>query len=159
MIKLVKQFVSEVSNGELKAVKGSDFEIEWDANKIYWNPTAKDESGFMQHLSTVHKNKHADISYFTFALLHEIGHYMTSDKLTEKDYKEENLWIINNYEYDENDEVVMENGRVKMIDNLDFNGYFNCRMEWLATEWAKKFVNNNYDYVKRYDEAFMKVAQ
>ena len=84
---------------------------------IYFNPTEKNDGGFLKHIVKKHNYKLCPtFSLNLWTILHEIGHYMTTD-------------II---DFDEEDE-----------ENIN---YFDRQEEWLATEWAINFVKNHYFY-------------
>lgn len=67
--------------------------------------------------------------YFIFCLLHEIGHHMTMDEMTTEDLETDLLLR-------------------KMIPFFEKQGqaYINFTAERLATEWAIKFIRENFDF-------------
>lgn len=80
------------------------------------------------------KNVPWGISLFTWALLHEVGHCMTEHLLSKR--------TNNHCLYAK---AKIEKGKRPIED------YYFLADEKLATNWAIRFVNNNYDIVKKFD--------
>ena len=63
---------------------------------------------------------------FIFSVLHEIGHFMTLRTIDMDDYWEE----------------------IKQLEGDDFLAYRKIKAEYIADEWAIKFIRNNKDIMK-----------
>lgn len=100
-----------------------------------------DEYGFMRHLRAVHKYSESDkFSFFLWSILHEIGHYFTIDKADEDDEYDERLAL-----------AVIDTEKAKKSIAIQ-NRYFNLESEWLATEWAIKFVKTHKKICREIDK-------
>jgi hypothetical protein len=89
----------------------------------YFDPN---DYGFMRHLSQAHEYiEGVQYSYTLWALLHEIGHYMTEEKYGTN--KELRAWF-------------KEYSRLMIRDKHCQDRFYNCREEWEATEWAIAWV-------------------
>lgn len=95
-------------------------------------------------LATLHRNwikKHFNVSisedmYFLFSLLHEVGHHLTIDFLTDEELKEEMFFRKMLTLCDEPIQTLNE-------------AYFNLSAELYATEWALWYIENNIKWCNK----------
>lgn len=81
---------------------------------IYFNPFDRNDKGFMKHICKKHKcNFVPNFDLNLWTILHEIGHYYTSDIIT----------------FDEEEESTP--------------CYFDQNEEWEATEWAINYIKTH----------------
>ena len=80
-----------------------------------------------------------NISFFTMAFLHEVGHALTLSSFTEKEYK------------DLMDTIEMANEAVKLNpkekEYFNFDWYWHMPHEFAANIWAINFINNHFDKI------------
>lgn len=82
--------------------------------------------------------------YFIFPLLHEVGHHMTTDELTEEELQTDLMCRQMVIPYIE-DEV--EQGKA----------YISLTAEDLATSWAIDYIRNNLEECVRTQDRFVKI--
>lgn len=126
------EFVRKVMP-ELKVMVTENYNTGYDVreNKLIIGPDIEDpQVQFMRHLKDVHKCGFVDvIDTPHWALLHEIGHYMTYEKVKDKIDTVTRQAIIDNAVEFELDEC--------------YDVYFGLPEEWEATEWAIRYVQEN----------------
>lgn len=83
-----------------------------------------------------------DISEFTWSLLHEVGHCETVYLLTER---------TNNH--CKNVKRKIKKGKVPTIT------YYTLTDEKIATNWAIRYIERNYERVKAFDDAAIKLLE
>ena len=100
----------------------------------------------LQFIDLVNKKYSVDIRpwYFIFCLLHEVGHHLTLDELTEEDLLND-LFLR---------QIVIPN-----IENTDKCGraYINLIAEDLATSWAINYIDTHLEECKLMQNKFLKV--
>lgn len=92
-----------------------------------------EDFGFMRHLRESHCCELSCISSMIWTILHEVGHFVTIDEISDEDY--ETSLSIKAYL----SVVDIEN------DTTLQDEYFNTPTEWKATEWAIEWVVKNFD--------------
>ena len=97
-------------------------------------------------IQLINKKYNVDIEpfYFIFSLLHEIGHHMTIDELTDEEWENDLMCRQMVIPYIE-DEV----GQGK--------AYINLTAEDLATSWAINYIRNNLEECVRTQDRFVKI--
>jgi len=85
-----------------------------------------------QHIKHIENTYGIDVRpfYFLFCLMHEVGHHMTVDELTEDDM------IF---------ELIMRNGIFPLVEEDTNSAYFNLPAEDLANKWALEYILNHAD--------------
>lgn len=103
-------------------------------NRVNLALSQTDDCGFIRHLKETHKCPFAErINLILWSILHEIGHYETENEVEEYDEDYEmRIWLMLT------DETYRHNTAIQ-------DRYFNLPAEYAATEWAKEWVENNYD--------------
>ena len=96
-----------------------------------------DDCGFMRHLKEFHNCDWADeFGLPLWAILHEIGHW-DNEGFIENSEEEDNLifWLsLTSQKFAHDTEIQ--------------NKYFNITEEFYATEWAKDWIEENWDRAK-----------
>lgn len=100
----------------------------------------------LQFINLVNEKYSVDIRpwYFIFCLLHEVGHHLTLDELTEEDLLND-LFLR---------QIVIPN-----IENTDKCGraYINLIAEDLATSWAINYIDTHLEECKLMQNKFLKI--
>ena len=142
MLHLFRALVKELTDGELIVKAGDVTELDFENDTITLNLDGTEpDLGFMRHLREVHKEHHTyEVDERIWAVLHEVGHYMTVDDLCEG--------------YEEEEEkpralcALLTTEEVAASPKLQ-DLYFNLPSEWEATEWACEVVESD---LKKYKE-------
>lgn len=123
MTKTLINFLNKIANEfECEVVESNEFAYYYAENKIcVTNAKSATDDEFMALAKANGLNKDVDI--FTISFFHELGHNETIDDVEE--------------EFDGNK------------DSLTMEEYFYLEEEFLATEWAIDFCNENMDIVKK----------
>lgn len=129
---------------ELEVAEGDENSFDFEQNLITLDFTPQPDFGFARHRREVHKC-HLKVDERLWTILHEIGHYMTDDELTEEDYKETEVAKL--YCSLVPEDVAMNNPSIQ-------NLYFDTPSEWLATEWAIDYVKHHYLKCKKWSRGF-----
>ena len=100
-------------------------------NKLIIGPDIEaSQAQFMRHLREVHKCEFVDALETPYwVLLHEIGHYMTYEKVKDK------IDVITR-------QAIIDNAIDFELDEC-YDVYFGLLEEWEATEWAIRYVQEN----------------
>lgn len=129
--KKIRAFVKEIDD-QIEVRFGED--NFYDPYEYYIQICPENDSlpSFMDHLVKSHKCSWArEFSQITWSILHEIGHYYTDEPDDEED-----IW---NRVY------------CGLCDVTD-DEYYNLKTEFAATEWAKKFIKNNKEFVRNFED-------
>lgn len=132
LLKKVNNFINTIDDFE-DVIIGEEFMCLPDSNEIVINATYLNEYDDFYY-TLIERIGKTDISTFTWSLLHEVGHCMTFHFLDKRAY--------NHCQYIKNK---IEKGKVASIN------YYYLADEKRATNWAIKFVKDNYNIVKNFD--------
>lgn len=128
----INEFINTIDNFE-DVVEGEEFVCYPDTNEIEIDLVNVDlHDDFYYNL--MERTDKKDISIFTWSILHEVGHCMTYHFLDKRAY--------NHCQYIKRK---IEQGKISATE------YYSLADEKRATNWAIKFVDNNYDEVKKFD--------
>lgn len=117
---------------ELKVRRSFENSYESATNTIRLNLHDKEDYGFMRHIKEVHNCEWADeFSWKLWTVLHEVGHFMTENDLTEEEEEEAEEIKLNLT-------CVSKKDLLNSVELQDY--YFNSPKEWKATEWAINFI-------------------
>lgn len=117
-------------------------------NRININLSQTDDCGFLRHLKEFHNCPYAnEIHLALWSILHEIGHYETENDVEEYDE-----------DYETRIYLMLTDKRVRN-NPLIQNKYFNLPAEFMATEWAKEWVDENFSLAKKMSEMLTKVCK
>lgn len=111
-----------------------------DENTVYIDLDV-DDGNFRQNLATAHNYK-SDLGLLIWTLLHEIGHHFTYKYVDEDE--DETLRLTYEKLFKKN--LITE----ETWQNL----YYALESEWLATEWAIKFIEKHKRLCKFFDRMF-----
>ena len=117
---------------ELKVRRSFENSYESATNTIRLNLHDKQDYGFVRHIKEAHNCEWADkFSWKLWTVLHEVGHFMTENDLTEEEIA-----------LDEEIKLHLACFSKKELLNSELlqTVYFNCPKEWKATEWAINFI-------------------
>lgn len=83
-----------------------------------------DDIDFINHIEQTYEIEDFEPWYFIFSVLHEIGHHMTLNQMTEEEYQSDLLirQLITNNE-----------------------AYFNLKAEQLANDWAINYLSEHFE--------------
>ena len=141
-LKACNNFIAEIDE-DLEDVQVGSFFFCYPTTKEVFISVLAEENGldeFMKNL--LERTDIHDISPFTWSLLHEVGHCETWHLMTEKvEHHCRNL------------KRKIERGGKRFPTEL----YFDLTDERIATNWAIKFVSQNYDFVKAFDKKILKI--
>lgn len=134
LLNKVNKFINTIDDFE-DVVLHNEFECLPTTNEIKIDVHCKPYE-YSMFLTTLYmrKNVPCDISLFTWALLHEVGHCMT-----------ENLLDVRANNHCQYVKHKIEKGKIPTYE------YYFLADEKRATNWAIRFVRNNYDEVKKFD--------
>ena len=129
---LVNTFLVTEIDDDYCAVMGTDFEARNDENCIVWSAIYSDRGGEAFRNDFIKRFPVAkDLDTFTLSVLHEIGHLETEDEMVD-DTKQRNR------------------------KNLTNEQYFRLHNEYIATEWAGYWLEDNLATAKRWNAKFLK---
>lgn len=143
-----RKIVKSLYGNDIKVRKSKESAFNYTTNILELNlrddADDNDDLGFYRHLRCAHRCKMAyTLSPMIWTILHELGHYETQDDYGDKDYNVglgiKGLLALCTYD-------TMTNS--KELQDL----YYNTKEEWLATEWAIRFVRKNKKLVKEWSE-------
>lgn len=138
LIKLTK----DLTGYDLDFNFNEDTHIDHDDGIIYINCNDNVNMVF-NHIINYHKRyEFLDYEPIIMVVLHEIGHYMVFDNLTENDFEEYaliNLGI---------DLIIDENNKYKLTTEELNRPYFDTTIEWNATEWALDYIKEHKEELK-----------
>lgn len=136
------EFISDIDE-ELEDVQVSDVFFCYPTTKEIFITTIAEEFGLDEFLENLlSRTTVRDISPFTWALLHEVGHCETWHFMGEKvEHRCRNL------------KRKIERGGKRFPTEM----YFGLTDERIATNWAIRFVSENHDFVKAFDEKILKI--
>lgn len=126
----IRMFVNAASNYYgIKVNLGPDFCCYPMGNELYYSlfVTEKCSKTFMDRVHKEYPDIEAD--EFLWSLLHEVGHLITYDDITDEEWE------------------MIE--RIKKIPNLSDEVYYELTDEYMATQWAAYYMRDNSDYVER----------
>lgn len=133
--KRIREFIKGI-DPEIKVKFGKDNYFDPHYNYISIYPENEYLPSFRDHLVNTHKCSWADeFLQITWSILHEIGHYYTDDPNDETDFL---LRLY--YGCDE---------------NITDEDYYNLSSEYNATEWARKFIEDNREYVEEFNNEIL----
>lgn len=138
LIKLTK----DLTGYDLDFNFGEDTHIDHDDEIIYINCNDNVDMVFNHIINSHRRYEFLDYEPIIMVVLHEIGHYMIFDNLTEKDFDEYaliNLGI---------DLIIDENNKYKLTTEELNRPYFNTTIEWNATEWALDYIKEHKEELK-----------
>ena len=148
LYKYARQIVRSLYGNEIKVHKAKESAFNYTTNVLDLNlrdeADKNDDLGFYRHLRYKHHCRFmSEFSPMIWTIFHELGHYETQDSYNDKDYNIglgiKGLLGMCTYE-------TMTNS--KDLQDL----YYNTKEEWVATEWAIKFVKKNKAQVKKWSE-------
>lgn len=84
----------------------------------------EDDIDLINYIEKTYEVEDLEPWYFIYSILHEIGHHMTLNQLTEEEYEEENIY------------------RQLITDN---EAYFNLKAERLANDWAINYLSEHFE--------------
>lgn len=138
---LVKKFVKQF--GEIRIARDDSFAYFYSEDKITYTtdftkdaPQVESLKGYL--FQTFHLEFQDEKEFFIFSLLHEIGHYLTMDTLTEKELLTEIL--------------LREAIKLQKDEGKADTAYYNLPSEKLANEWANEYFTENYIELMEYFE-------
>lgn len=82
----------------------------------------EDDVEFINHIQDTYEIENLEPWFFVYCLLHEIGHHMTLNQLSESEYEQETIFR----------QVISDN-----------QAYFNLKAEKLANDWAVDYLSNH----------------
>ena len=127
-----------------KVVCDKEFSYYPETNKISYTIIQYTTDDLITQLINEKYKVNIEPFYFIFSLLHEIGHYMTIDELTDEEWENDLLCRQMVIPYIE-DEI----GQGK--------AYINLTAEDLATSWAINYIRNNLEECARTQDRFIKI--
>lgn len=95
-------------------------------------------------INAVNEKYNVDITNFSFifSLLHEIGHHMTIDELTEEDMENE----------------IFARSIIPLLDDSErMEAYMNLTAEDLATSWAIDYIDSHIEECIKVQKRFLKI--
>jgi hypothetical protein len=135
-------FIAEIDE-ELEDVQVSDIFFCYPTTKEVFITLAAEENGLDEFIDNLlSRTTVRDISPFTWSLLHEVGHCETWHLLTEK---------VEHRCRNRKRKIERGGKRFPTVT------YFALTDERIATNWAIKFVSQNYDFVKTFDKKILKI--
>ena len=131
-INLVIREVIKDFNEEYDCRMGADFTTYLDEDVIEWTLIYSEQAGDAFYKNFIERYPTAEeFSFFLLSILHEIGHLETEWEMVD-DIKERNSKLTNEQ-------------------------YFNLFNERIATDWAGKWIENNYAAARCIDKKFSKI--
>lgn len=120
----------------------TDFECYPTSNEVFIAlvVSSKGVNDFMDNI--YNKTKVRDISEFSWAILHEVGHCETWHKMNKR--------TINKCRHIK---------RKISRRSIDERIYYNLTDERIATEWAIDYIEKNHDLVKKFDDEVLKLIK
>lgn len=119
----------------LKVKQSNENSYEYKKDIIRLNLRDDDDFGFLRHLRETHGCQKLNDKLMLWTILHEVGHYMTQDDITEEEYAVDMatkaICAV----------ISKETAELKNVQNM----YFDAPSEWHATEWAVEWVEDNYE--------------
>ena len=138
LIKLTK----DLTGYDLDFNFGEDTHIDHDDEIIYINCNDNVDMVFNHIINSHRRYEFLDYEPIIMVVLHEIGHYMIFDNLTENDFDEYaliNLGI---------DLIIDENNKYQLTTEELNRPYFDTTIEWNATEWALDYIKEHKEELK-----------
>ena len=138
LIKLTK----DLTGYDLDFNFGEDTHIDHDDEIIYINCNDNVDMVFNHIINSHRRYEFLDYEPIIMVVLHEIGHYMIFDNLTENDFNEYaliNLGI---------DLIIDENNKYQLTTEELNRPYFDTTIEWNATEWALDYIKEHKEELK-----------
>ena len=127
---LVNKFVREIDE-DYSAQLGTDFQALYDDDCITWTAIYSERGGEAFRNDFVKRFPIAcDFDTFTLSILHEIGHLETEDEMVD-DTSKRNRPMTNEQ-------------------------YFRLHNEYIATEWAGYWLEDNLATARKWNAAFLK---
>jgi hypothetical protein len=138
LLTLCTDFINEIDDFE-DVQLDTDFCCFPETKEIFVSVIAIEDAlcEFMENL--LERTTVNDISEFTWSLLHEVGHCETEYILSKR---------TNNHCKYEKRKIAKGKQPTK--------NYYHLTDEKMATNWAIKFVEHNYDFVKNFDTKILK---
>lgn len=136
LLDLCNLFIEDNCNTDFENVElSTDFFCYPDTNEVFVSIVALVDSfdEFMENLQT--RTDITDISVFTWSFLHEVGHCMTWNYLNKR-----------TKHHCEHVKRKIDRG------SIPTKIYYTLADEKMATDWALRFVTDNYKIVKTFDE-------
>ena len=133
LLNLCTDFINEIDDFE-DVQLNNEFCCYPTTNEIFISVLASQNSVEEFMTTLLERTRIKDISEFTWSLLHEVGHCETVYLLSER---------VNNH--CRNVKKKIAKGKVPSIN------YYSLTDEKIATNWAIRYIENNYEDVKAFD--------
>jgi len=131
--KLIEDFIESFGYNPVEDV---EFSMDTESDLIFYTLDEPDNSPANVALKRYLKEEfHISVPMLLFSILHEIGHFETLGKITQKEI-----------DIDTATKGIIElaYGAYRGDDNYCFfKAYWDLKMEYLATEWAINFIKHN----------------
>jgi len=138
LLNICTDFVNEIDEFE-DVQMGVEFFCYPTTNEIFISLVAS-ENAVEEFMTTLLERTNVrDISEFTWSLLHEVGHCETWGVMTKRTTN-----------HCRNVKRKIMQGKQPSVN------YYYLTDERIATDWAIKFVENNYEMVKKFDKRILK---
>lgn len=138
LLNICTDFVNEIDEFEDVQI-GVEFFCYPTTNEIFISLVAS-ENAVEEFMTTLLERTNVrDISEFTWSLLHEVGHCETWGVMTKRTTN-----------HCRNVKRKIMQGKQPSVN------YYYLTDERIATDWAIKFVENNYEMVKKFDKRILK---
>lgn len=134
-------FINEIDDFE-DVQLDKDFQCYPETNEVYISILASQNAVEEFMTTLLERTSVTDISEFTWSLLHEVGHCETWYLMGKR---------INNH--CKNQKRKITKGKIPSI------AYYELTDEKIATNWAIRFVENNYEEVKAFDNAALELLK
>ena len=138
LIKIVK----DLTDYELKFTFDDDTHIDHDDEIIYVN-CHNDVNMVFNHIANCHhRYEFTEYEPIVMVVLHEVGHYMIFDDLTDTDFEE---YALINLGLD----LIFDDNNKYGFNAEELNRpYFDTTIEWNVTEWALDYIKDHKKELK-----------
>ena len=137
---------------ECTAAFSNDFSYDFSNDIIYYSFIVnEDHDKLFAEICGSYKPEVASVNNFILSLFHEIGHYMTCDIFTDKEWKH----------YDKQNDKFMDklSKPISREEELKlYRAYYNLEIEMEATMWGCDYIVAHWDEVHELYDGFRKLS-